>query len=233
MSCIAVLNAGSSSIKFALYADGTGDELLFKGQIEKIGTAPRMKASSAAGEKLIEREWTAEELDHKAATNVILLTCLDLLDGRKVAGVGHRVVHGGTKYGSPVRIDAGVMRQQFDQSASLGARFHHRPLHHLLADAAAAAAAGDADILDQAARGALRTQPRQDAELQAADDDALPVLRDNELDIRIVCEPLERREIGLRQRVLDPLAGAAEWIVRQHGDNDADILAARGADGDL
>ncbi len=48
MSCIAVLNAGSSSIKFALYADGTGDELLFKGQVEKIGTAPRMKVSNDA-----------------------------------------------------------------------------------------------------------------------------------------------------------------------------------------
>jgi phosphate acetyltransferase len=83
MSCIAVLNAGSSSIKFALYADGTGDELLFKGQIEKIGTAPRMKVSSAAGEKLLEREWPADELDHRAGTNVILQTCLDLLDGRR------------------------------------------------------------------------------------------------------------------------------------------------------
>jgi len=109
MSCIAVLNAGSSSIKFALYADGTGDELLFKGQVEKIGTAPRMKVSSAAGEKLVEREWPAEELDHRGGTNVILQTCLELLDGKKVAGVGHRVVHGGTHYASPVRIDAAVI----------------------------------------------------------------------------------------------------------------------------
>jgi acetate kinase len=109
VSCIAVLNAGSSSIKFAVYADGTGDELLFKGQIEKIGTAPRMKVSSAAGDKLMERDWTASELDHRAGTNVILQTCLDLLDGKKVAGVGHRVVHGGTHYAAPVRIDAGVI----------------------------------------------------------------------------------------------------------------------------
>jgi len=109
MSCIAVLNAGSSSIKFALYADGTGDELLFKGQVEKIGTAPRMKVSNAAGEMLIEREWPAEELDHRAGTNVILQTCLDHLEGKQVAGVGHRVVHGGTHYAAPVRVDAGVI----------------------------------------------------------------------------------------------------------------------------
>ena len=84
-----------------------------------------------------------------------------------------------------LRIDAGVMRQQFDQLASPGPRFRNRPLHHLLADAAAAAAAGDADILDQAARGALRAQPRQDAELQAADDGALAVLGDDELNVRV------------------------------------------------
>ena len=69
----------------------------------------------------------------------------------------------------PLRIDAGVMRQQFDQFASPRACFHNRPLHHLLADATTAAVAGDANILDQAARGALRAQPRQDAELQTAD----------------------------------------------------------------
>jgi acetate kinase len=109
VSCIAVMNAGSSSIKFAVYADGSGDELLFKGQVEKIGTAPRLKLSSAAGEKLAEREWPAAELDHRAATNVILQTCLERLDGRAVSGVGHRVVHGGTEYGSPVRVDAAVV----------------------------------------------------------------------------------------------------------------------------
>ncbi len=116
MSCIAVLNAGSSSIKFALYADGSADELLFKGQVEKIGTAPRMKAANAAGKKLIEREWPAAELDHTAATNVILETCLAQLGGREVAGIGHRVVHGGTDFAAPVRVDAGVI----DRLAALG-----------------------------------------------------------------------------------------------------------------
>src|ERR1700694_5055329 len=56
----------------------------------------------------------------------------------------------------PLRIDAGVMREQFNQLATLGARFRDGPLQHLLADAAAAALGGDANVLDQAARGALR-----------------------------------------------------------------------------
>src|SRR5271156_1606539 len=83
----------------------------------------------------------------------------------------------------PLRVDAGVVREQLYQLASLGARFRDRPLHQLLADAAAAAMAGDANVLDQGARGALRTKPRQDAELQAADHDAVPALRHHELDI--------------------------------------------------
>ena len=54
----------------------------------------------------------------------------------------------------PLRIHAGMMREQFDQLATLGARFRNSPFHHLLADATAAAMTGDANILDQAARGA-------------------------------------------------------------------------------
>ena len=56
----------------------------------------------------------------------------------------------------PVGIDAGVVREQFDQFAAFGAGFSDGPLHHLLADAAAAAMAGDANVFDQAAGGALR-----------------------------------------------------------------------------
>src|ERR1700716_755709 len=56
----------------------------------------------------------------------------------------------------PLRIDAGPMREQFNQLATLGARFRDGPLHHLLSNATAAAMRGDANVLDQAARGALR-----------------------------------------------------------------------------
>ena len=85
----------------------------------------------------------------------------------------------------PLRIDPGMMRQQLDQLATLLARLGDRPSHHLLADATAAAMGGDANIFDQAARSALRTEPRQDAELQTADDSTIIVLRDHELDVLI------------------------------------------------
>src|SRR5665647_1660081 len=98
-----------------------------------------------------------------------------------------------------LRVDAGVVGEQFDQPAFTAARLRDRPLHQLLADAAAAAMGGDANVLDQRARGALRTQSRQDAKLQAADHGAV-LLGDHQLDVRIVLDRLERAEIGWRQR---------------------------------
>src|SRR5438876_12026478 len=64
-----------------------------------------------------------------------------------------------------LRVDAGVMGEQFDQLAAPGARFRDGPLHHALSDAAAAAMGGDANILDPGARGPPRASPLQAAEL--------------------------------------------------------------------
>lgn len=132
----------------------------------------------------------------------------------------------------PLRIDAGIMRQQLDQLATLCACFSNGPLHQLFADSAAAAWRGNANVLDQGARGALRTETRQDAELQAADDGAVTLLRDRELDIRIAIDRVERSEIALRQRILEPLARAAEPIIRQHRNDDSDIAATGAANAD-
>ena len=46
--CIAVINAGSSSVKFALCADSDTADILFRGQIEGIGVAPRLNVKDAA-----------------------------------------------------------------------------------------------------------------------------------------------------------------------------------------
>lgn len=72
----------------------------------------------------------------------------------------------------------------------------------------------------------------QSCRLQAADHRAVTVLCDHELDIRIAVERVERPEIGWRQRILDPLARAAERIVRQHRHDDADVVAAGAPEGD-
>jgi acetate kinase len=120
--CIAVLNAGSSSIKFALYDAATEGVALFRGQIEEIGLAQHLSATDEKGTVVAERNWGKAALDHQAATAEILKLGQELLRGRPVQAFGHRVVHGGTAFATPVRIDADVM-------AGLTALVPLAPLH--------------------------------------------------------------------------------------------------------
>ena len=131
----------------------------------------------------------------------------------------------------PLRVDTGVMRQQLDQLAAPGARFADRPLHELLADAAAASIGGDADILDQAARGALRAQARHNAELEAADHPPRIVLGDDQREVAITLDLVERGKIAIRQRLFEPLARAAKMVIGQHRDDSRDVVATCAADG--
>jgi acetate kinase len=119
---VAVLNAGSSSIKFALYEPGIDAALLFRGQVEGIGLASHLKVADAGGKTVAERNWAAGELDHHGATGEILKLGRELLAGRPVRAFGHRVVHGGTEFATPVRIDDKVM-------ASLDRLVPLAPLH--------------------------------------------------------------------------------------------------------
>ena len=111
MQPLAVINAGSSSIKFALFEANGEFPILFRGQIESLGVAPRLTIKSAAGEQLVDRSWPAEDLDHASATSMILEAAIGLLGGRRVQAVGHRVVHGGTRFTEPVLVDAEVLAE--------------------------------------------------------------------------------------------------------------------------
>src|SRR5687768_17580884 len=95
---VAVMNAGSSSIKFAVFHADAAEPLLFRGLVENIGHAPRLMLVDATGRHVEEQSWPSSDIGHQAATNVILETALRILDGAPVAGVGHRVVHGGTAF---------------------------------------------------------------------------------------------------------------------------------------
>ena len=135
--CIAVLNAGSSSIKFGLFATDPPETLMYRGQVEQIGVAPRMLVSDRKGGAVADRRWPAEGFDHQSATRVILETAVELLRGAVVKGVGHRVVHGGTDFAAPVRVDAEILSalSKLTPLAPL-----HQP-HNLAAIAAIAEAA--------------------------------------------------------------------------------------------
>jgi acetate kinase len=106
---IAVINAGSSSIKFAIYEANDKERCLFQGQIEGIGVNPHLKVANAAGAAVEERSFDPQGFDHGAATHEIIELARSLPVEGSVVGVGHRVVHGGVKYASPVLVTEAVL----------------------------------------------------------------------------------------------------------------------------
>ncbi|MFN5746834.1 MAG: acetate/propionate family kinase [Methylococcaceae bacterium] len=90
---ILVLNSGSSSVKYSLFAMEQGGRVIAKGQIERIG-----EAASAV-------------TDHADAIDTMVLRLRDegLLDEGELRAVGHRVVHGGEDFSEAVLIDATVI----------------------------------------------------------------------------------------------------------------------------
>lgn len=110
---ILTVNAGSSSLKFAVYRL-RGEAALplarLHGQIEGIGTAPHLRVHDSDGRVISETRWPADaehDYDHLLAS---LLRDLEaLLGGSRLRIVGHRVVHGGTRYAAPALIDDDVL----------------------------------------------------------------------------------------------------------------------------
>ncbi|HXW72931.1 MAG TPA: acetate/propionate family kinase [Methylocella sp.] len=111
MSSIAVINAGSSSIKFAVFQAASSPTLLLRGQIEGIGTAPSAKLSDQAGNLLVEEIFKTKNFDHDAATQAMMRIGAQGLEGRDISAVGHRVVHGGAEYSAPVLLTNQVIEK--------------------------------------------------------------------------------------------------------------------------
>jgi acetate kinase len=106
---IAIVNAGSSSIKFAIYQATKDERCLLRGQVEGIDVAPRLRIADDKGGAAEDRTLTSEGFDHGAATDEIIETGRALLKGGSVIAVGHRVVHGGLDYAAPVRVTEAVL----------------------------------------------------------------------------------------------------------------------------
>lgn len=110
---ILVLNAGSSSIKFELFAiRDAAPQRRFKGLFERIGTNPHLVARDAEGRALVERSFTAEEAPALPAAMSILGAWLrEHLQGEMPVAFGHRVVHGGPLFTHPVLVDEKVLAE--------------------------------------------------------------------------------------------------------------------------
>lgn len=132
---ILVVNAGSSSVKFAAF-DAAADppQRLLRGQVEGIGGTPRLRCRSGEAPETI-RPLPAGATHAQALAAIVGLLREALRGGRPIA-VGHRIVHGGPDLAAPAVVDAALR-------ARLAALVPLAPLHqpHNLAGLDAAAAA--------------------------------------------------------------------------------------------
>ena len=105
------INAGSSSIKFALFTlAGKGElERIFAGKIEDIGSSPHLIAHDAVGGVLLERRWADASLAHEAFFDELLSWAESRAGSYRLVGIGHRVVHGGVEFAGPELITKQVL----------------------------------------------------------------------------------------------------------------------------
>jgi acetate kinase len=113
MDTLLVLNAGSSSLKFSLFHDADSPVLTLHGQLEGLQTEPRFIARDATGSIVGEHSWAAgAKLSHNdAITFLFNWRHRYRTDAFRIVGVGHRVVHGGTRFLKPERIDDRVLAE--------------------------------------------------------------------------------------------------------------------------
>mgnify|MGYP004456507041 FL=1 len=119
-----VINAGSSSLKFALYDVDNMDNYieLANGYIEKIGSEDSFYTIKTTAGKIKKEEYVK---DHVGAVKIMLKELVDnnfIKDFSEIAGIGHRILHGGEYYQESVIIDEEVIKN-VDSLAPLG------PLH--------------------------------------------------------------------------------------------------------
>jgi acetate kinase len=110
MDAILIVNAGSSSVKFQVF-DATGPRRLLKGQIDGIGTKPRLRAEAADRRVLIDQRYPADQVSDVPAALSAAGAWLREEQKLQPMAVGHRVVHGGPKYDGPILIDAAVLAE--------------------------------------------------------------------------------------------------------------------------
>ena len=215
-----VLNAGSSSLKFAAYeVEGGVPHPLCHGQVERLGAAPRFVAKGADGAVLAEKRWEGggAPRQHAGALAAILEWLPAVLGGRAPIAIGHRVVHGGAEHAGPVRIDLHVL-EELRELVPLA------PLHqpHNLAGIAAAAkhfrGVPQIACFDTAFH---RTQP------EVAERFALPDRFFQEGIRRYGFHGLSYEYIARRIAAEDPALGAGRLVVAHLG-NGASLCAIQG-----
>jgi acetate kinase len=106
-----VVNAGSSSVKFQIFGllEHEDPPRLIKGQVDGIGTRPRLRAETRDRSPLIDRSFAPDEIANVPAAIAVASDWLRETQSVELVAVGHRVVHGGPDYDRPVVVDQDVL----------------------------------------------------------------------------------------------------------------------------
>jgi acetate kinase len=136
VDALLVVNAGSSSLKFNVYVLGAGEGLFLmsRGQMDGIGTRPRLRARDDREATLIDTSFAAAEVpDLAEATSRVSGWLRERYADASLAAVGHRVAHGGPVYAAPVAVDDSVLTvlERFVPLAPLHQPHHLRPIRML------------------------------------------------------------------------------------------------------
>ncbi|MBO0902215.1 acetate/propionate family kinase [Jiella sonneratiae] len=109
---ILTINAGSSSIKFALFETGgggsAGPRAVMRGSIDDTGEAPSL-AIAGEPEPVAIDAGGAGERRLETLFGALFEVVADRLAGHRLVAVGHRIVHGGTRFGAPAVVDEDVL----------------------------------------------------------------------------------------------------------------------------
>jgi acetate kinase len=134
---VLVVNAGSSSVKFQVFAVERSGELKrrIKGQMDGIGTRPRLRARGAGGASIVDREYRKEEISGVPAALETAGIWLREEQHVEPSAFAHRVVHGGPDYDRPVLINADMLArlERYTSLAPLHQPHNLAPIRSILA----------------------------------------------------------------------------------------------------
>ncbi|MBB5017581.1 acetate kinase [Chitinivorax tropicus] len=112
MQGLLVVNAGSSSLKFAVYTlDATLSDPIWRGALDGLPKKPHARIVDQHGNELINQAVSLPAGEPALAPCRWLLAWLASISDITLHAVGHRIVHGGTDFATPVWIDADVLKR--------------------------------------------------------------------------------------------------------------------------
>ena len=108
MTHILTINGGSSSLKFALFEQTGPSNRLLSGRVDRIGLTDARWVVTRNG---IHEDRLVDAPDQKTAVRLLIDWLEHANEFAGIAAVGHRIVHGGSKYHQPERVTAELIEE--------------------------------------------------------------------------------------------------------------------------